>query len=428
MPFLGMRGTGDWADNQRPESWRELILYLYPNGTAPLTAIMSMMGSEEVSDPRFHWWSKKLPNQGGPAAGVFTNQALSTAYTSGGEQGDTLYVKAAEAVVKEFKIGHTARLGKTGDYRYNTVAKVTGRSLAGANSYLQVVLLQDASSTYDIDEVDIVHVAGSMYPEGDTIPEALSYDPVQFTNVTQIFRTSLSITRTARKTRLRTGDAYKELKREALELHSVEIEKALISGRLYEGIGHNDKPERAMDGLINIVNNHAPDNISNFALEDDYAGEPWIEAGEHWLDTMFERIFRYGDQEKLALVGSGALLAINRLVKAAGSYDLQPKTVSYGIKVTELITPFGSTYLKTHPLFSHDPVTRNDMLIVEPRRLKTRVIDDTFFKSDNSERENTNNSRDATEEEFLTEIGLEYQHPETFGYLTGLGVDNSLTP
>ena len=52
--FLGMRGTGDWVADQRPMNWREQIMYLYPNGSAPLTAILAMMGSESVDDPQFH--------------------------------------------------------------------------------------------------------------------------------------------------------------------------------------------------------------------------------------------------------------------------------------------------------------------------------------------------------------------------------------
>lgn len=54
MPaHLGLRGTGDWMTNQRPESWRQQILYLYPNGMVPLTAVLSMMKSERVDDPHF---------------------------------------------------------------------------------------------------------------------------------------------------------------------------------------------------------------------------------------------------------------------------------------------------------------------------------------------------------------------------------------
>ena len=33
--FFGMRGTGDWVENQMPEDWNETILYLFPNGDSP---------------------------------------------------------------------------------------------------------------------------------------------------------------------------------------------------------------------------------------------------------------------------------------------------------------------------------------------------------------------------------------------------------
>jgi len=32
MAFLGMRGNGDWATDQRPKSWREGILFLNGRG------------------------------------------------------------------------------------------------------------------------------------------------------------------------------------------------------------------------------------------------------------------------------------------------------------------------------------------------------------------------------------------------------------
>jgi hypothetical protein len=51
--FLGMRGNGDWVTDQRPKNWRETILFLYPNGSMPLTAIMSKMKSEKTDDPSF---------------------------------------------------------------------------------------------------------------------------------------------------------------------------------------------------------------------------------------------------------------------------------------------------------------------------------------------------------------------------------------
>ena len=46
MATLGMRGTGSFAADHRPENYREKYLMLEPNGSAPLTAILSMLPME----------------------------------------------------------------------------------------------------------------------------------------------------------------------------------------------------------------------------------------------------------------------------------------------------------------------------------------------------------------------------------------------
>ncbi|MDV7402313.1 hypothetical protein RZS08_63405, partial [Arthrospira platensis SPKY1] len=68
--FLGMRGTGDWVADQRPKNWQEQILYLYPNGSAPLTALLSKLGSEKVDDPQFHWWTYTFSSVQGAVAAI----------------------------------------------------------------------------------------------------------------------------------------------------------------------------------------------------------------------------------------------------------------------------------------------------------------------------------------------------------------------
>ena len=56
MAFAGLRGTGDWATDERPKNFREMILWRSPNGQAPLTALLSKMASEKVDDPEYNWW------------------------------------------------------------------------------------------------------------------------------------------------------------------------------------------------------------------------------------------------------------------------------------------------------------------------------------------------------------------------------------
>jgi hypothetical protein len=74
--FAGMRGTGDWVTDQRPKSWREMLLRLYPNGEMPLTAISSKLKQEKVDDPEFNWWTKKFPDQAGSITGVYLDSSL----------------------------------------------------------------------------------------------------------------------------------------------------------------------------------------------------------------------------------------------------------------------------------------------------------------------------------------------------------------
>ena len=429
MAFLGMRGTGDWQTDDRPKNYRQGILYLYPNGSAPLTGLLSKMPEESLDDPEFNWWTKTLPVQGGPVVDTYTDSLLTAVYTSGGVAGDVLYVKTNDATASEFRIGHQALLRVTTNLDVDVNAKVINVARAGANSYLACKLLEndDNGGVANLSTCDAVLIIGNVNPEGGPIPDAIAYDPTKLYNKTQIFRNPLEITRTARKTKLRTEDAYKEAKREALELHSIEMEKAFLFGVMSEFIGANGQPERTTAGLIPTIKQYAPANVSNFTTDTDFAGDEWLASGEEWLDLILEQIFRYGSMEKMAFAGSGVILAINKLVKANGQINLTPETTDYGLKVVNWITPFGNVYIKTHPLFSYDATTRNAMVIFEPTDLKYRFIDDTMFLGMDTTKVSPSHERfDGTKEEYLTECGLEFHHPTKAGFLTGFGMKNNL--
>lgn len=434
MSFLGMRGSGDWATDQRPKNWREGILYLYPNGQAPLTAIMAKLRNERVDDPEYNWWTKTLPSQRAAITGIYTDAVLATAYVSGGAAGDVVYFKMTAADVAHFRVGHQVLLRDASDLTVDVVGKVTARAANGASSYIAVKLLEadDNSSSGDLSNADVAIVIGNINAEGASIPGAVAYDPTKLYNYTQIFRTSLSITRTARRTKLRTGDAYREAKRECLELHSIEMEKAFIFGIKTEGTGDNGKPERTTDGIINIIRANAPANVDDFSTNATYSGKAWNDdgGGETWLTNFLEVLFRYGRQEKLCLCGSGALLGINRLAQSSTHMTITPTTKAYGISVNQWITPFGTIYLKTHPLFSMEATLRNSMLAIEPEELNYRFIDDTSFYGEGEAKQasqgNNANRIDGTNEEYLTEAGLELHHPSVFAFLNGVGVDSTV--
>ena len=432
---LGMRGTGNWATDQRPKSYRELVLMLYPNGTAPLTAIMSKMKSESVDDPEFNWWTKTLATQRATITGVYTNSTLGTAYVSGGVAGDMLYIKMSAADVSYFRLGHQILLRDASDFTVDVNAKVVEKNINGASSYLKVKLLEaddNSSHSHDLSDADVAIIVGNINPEGGIMPTGITTDPVKLYNYTQIFRSPVSITRTARKTRLRTGDAYKEMKREALENHSIEMEKAFIFGVRSENTGDNGYPERTMDGALTIIRRDAAANVDDFTLNSTYSGKDWTDAGggEEWLNAYLEVMFRYGKGEKLALCGSGALLGLNKLAQSGSYVNIGPADKTYGINITRWQTPFGVVNFLTHPLFSIEETLRYSMLIVEPQNFIYRYIDDTDFYGEGDAKKagpGVNAARkDATDEEWLTEASLELHHPETMGFLNGIGQDSTV--
>lgn len=430
-PFLGMRASDDFIADARPKNWRQAILRQYPNGMAPLTALLALMKTERTDDPEFNWWEKLLASQGGAIAGVYTASDLGTPYASGGVAGDVLYVKLVLAVAKEIRVGHQILLRDADDV-YNTAnCDVTAKvNVDGTYDKLTVTLLEtddNGAGSNNISNSDTIQVVGSINEEGATIPDAIAYDPNKRTNLTQIFRTPLTMTRTAMKTRLRTGDQVKEARREALELHMIETEMAYIFGVKREWDGANGKPKRTTDGLITSIRARSA-NVADFKTATGvYGGKAWADitdGGSDWLDNQLEMLFRYGDTEKLAFCGSGALNGLNKLAKVHGQINLKVREASFGIKVTEWITPFGTLQMKTHPLFVRDLIMTNAMVIFEPRQLKYRFIDDTFLRKFYDGKSSYDTS-DAIKEEYLTEAGLEFHHPTAFGYWTGVGQNNT---
>lgn len=414
LAFLGMRATNDFTvEGQRPKNWRETLLRLYPNGKAPLTALTALMKTESTDDPEYNWFCKVLPSQAATLTGMYTNPGLTDEVNAPGTVGTTYYARISESEARQFISSHTVLLRSESTPNFDTVALVEEVVLAGANSYLRVKLLEASHGVLSIDNVDRVLIIGSANAEGALIGQAVSYDPFKVHNYTQIFRNALEITRTADKTRLRTGDAYKEAKREALELHSIEMEKAFIFGVPSENIGANGKPLRTTGGLIWAIKNHG-------GLVDSFPdASTWMDDGLDWLDEKFMQLFRYGETDKLAFVGDGALMAINKLARKYGTWNYTVTTKQFGIQVAELICPFGSLTMKTHPLFSHEPTNQNSMLIFEPKNVKYRYITDTTFHKDDEE--HGHNRYDGKKEEYLTEAGLEYHFPQGWAWLNNVG-------
>lgn len=429
MAVSGLRGTtsfsADGTLGRRPENWREMYLSLYPNGQAPLTALLALMSSKSTDDPIFHWFEKEMPSQSVTITGVYSD-ALSTAWSAASKsQGADVYLKMSAADVTNLKLGHTLQIratasGVMASNWFNVYIDTTPVS-NGASSYVKGKLISATFTSLASSSYTAGVVIGTAHPEGDTSGTSIAYDPTENSNYTQIFRNSLEHTRTAKKTRLRTGDAVTQAKKECLELHSVEMERAFfLNGPKYVTTGANGQPLRVTAGLKGAITTNAWD----FRAATGIGSTSWCDTDAvarltyNWILEKLEQIFRYGNTEKLGFCGSGVVLGIQKMIARLSSTQISitPQTMAYGFKVQELVSPFGNLLLKTHPLFTLDAAYRQDLVILDTDKLTYRYVDDTKYKPNIGE-----NDLDGEKSEYLTECGLELGFEKTHGIIQGLG-------
>jgi hypothetical protein len=441
LAFFGMRTTGNWdlttpnttsTTNElkrRPENWREAILMLDPNGESPLTAMLSKMANEKVDDPTFHWFQRAYPAQNATITDTYTTSALSEAYATNdtAAAGTTVYVKMSEADAYKFRSRETVQFVDEDQHGVNFRGVVTSRVIDGASSYVAVKLIQAATAVntnYGIGTANKLEIIGTAQEEGAGAPDSVVYDPTEYYNYTQIFEESVDLSRTALQTRLRTGDPYKDAKTMALLTLGKKMEFAALFGYRYIDTGTNGKPRRFTGGIEWFIEKYASDNISSFEI-DGGAGTTFATGGKVWLDEYLEKVFRTGSQERIAYCGSGALQGIADLAYAKGEYTITPmQNMAFGIKVATWDTPHGTVYLKKHPLFQYNERNRYRMMIVDPKLIKVKKLQEVFFKEDVAGYKKGGQSAvDGVFESFLGEFGFEIHHADCFADLHGVGKD-----
>jgi len=457
--FFGMRDTERWGvyDNVngrwipgtehelRPENWRDTLLYIEPNGMAPLTALMSRMKRQPTTDPQINWLTKSLPEQMGVVTGVFIDPTLATPYGGGAVTGTPLYLQVPEETARHFRVGHQALIRYTEDHRVDVNARVTSVNPDGPISIIGVQLLENDDNApdlapngpgpADLQSANYVMVIGNVNPEGSGFPNSIAYEPAKWENYTQIFITPFELTRTALETTLRYSKSggYDEAKTECLKLHSIEMEKAFLFGSRSFRFGDNEKPERTMMGLIPFIRTGGG-HTSDYRWDPIVAGAPWADGAGDWLDYWCAEIFKWGtSRERVAYCGQGTLLALNSYVREHKNsrFEFTTSTKAYGIQVVSWVCVFGTIHFMSHPLFSYNPTDAYSAVIFDPTDLIERPLHDTEFIADSGKntRKRVNTGYgwiDGIKEGFVTETSLEFHWPIKTAYLTGFGQDNLL--
>lgn len=382
MAILGLRGTGSWSADERPESWREMILFVEEaRADAPLTALLSKLDSEPTSDPHFHWFDEQIHEYAVTASAAFL--ATDTVITIN----DATVVKVGDILMNMRTLEKMRVTAVNVSANQITVTRAFGTTAAAAGNAGDKLLC-----------------IGSAYGEGTGAPTAISFNPNARVNYCQIFKESIFLTGTAMKTALRTGDPLANDRARALRRIAIKMERAFIFGEPKLATDANGQPLRTTAGLLYFI---PAGNVVDFS-----AG-----VTEKAWDEALEKIFTYGNNEKLALCGPRALTTVTRMAKLRGTINLVPTDQTYGLRLAEYISAHGTLYLLRHPLFAKTPELSGNMLIVDPPFLVYRYLEGR----DLSLLENVQAPDvDARMDLFIAECGLEVRTGLVHAYFTNI--------
>lgn len=400
MAVAGLRGTGDWATDERPKNFREMILWRNPNGQTPLTALLSKMKSESTSDPEYAWYEEEL-----------NALRLTVNFTTGYSTTDTsITVTSNVTDATDVVAGDIFLVEKALTTAYNH--EIIVASANGSGNIVAFTRASSGTAAAPIANGTFLTKIGNVFAEGTGAPSASTRNPTKMYNLCQIFKTTYDITNTAKNTKTRTGDPIKNDKKRKMFDHSVAMELAFLFGKRHETTGSNGKPLRFTGGLLWALSQYAPSMITAFTT---------TPTETTFTDAVY-KVFDYNSgagDERIVFSGNGFLNSLNKLAasQARTRVNFDGLIDVYGMKLQRWVLPQGTIYVKSHPLFNTHSRFTNDACIIDPSSLKYRHMRDTTFK-DNIQA----NDADETKGQWLTEAGLEAEHLKTMGWISNFVV------
>lgn len=382
MAVAGLRGTGDWGTDERPKDFRGQILFVRPNGNAPIFALSSRAGKKTVTDPEYNWWAEpnnliRLTVNGALGSGdttVVVDSVDPTASTLEALYGVAQHLKPGDQLLVEPSSDNA-----TFDHEVIEVTSVLSDTTftvsRGAQGTTAAAIGNDAS----------LLLIGSAYGEGTAAPSARSRNPVKYSNYVQIFKDSYEITGTVDKTTARTGDAWSNDKKRKSFDHARNIEMALLFGRKNESTDSNGKPKRTMDGLR--------PQVANVTV---FGSAVTISSFETAIAPNFDFDAGGSDNTRIAFAGNTARLEMGKVLQAAtaATIEIGPVVKMWGMEFEEWRTPLGRILFKTHPLMSQHPLYKKSAFILDFAAIKyitlpgrdTRTKDDVQNKDEDVRR------------------------------------------
>lgn len=450
--------SSEQIDDYWSQNTRRKVFYSYPNGTAPLTGLLSLTESEETPQPQYGWneerWTQiRTTTIAGPTANTAfylagtTTTAGATFTPTAGTTYRMYVTDASNFQVDDVVKVH--RLSVSGVFT-EISGRITVTNTTGTD-YVEMVVIATAPGAVTNNSSLVIGLpvvySGSAFAEGSRSRTGRTTFPSEIINYTQIFKTAFELTRTALKEPLKydkTGAYKDQLKKNGIN-HMAGMEWAFLFGdRRTETAVDEDTGQTVRRSFVGSVlwflKQWEKGSVANGGAFD--YGQEDVSAQTDYITYTNKRIIRLGGASvsktnfnriealpfrrtnatewcKLCLCGHGYYGSINeafeRSVQVTQMRDEQFK--GWNFELTERMSAAGKIYYKTHPLFDSVEMN-NSAFYLDLGYLGYRPLSD----SDTDIQQGIQlPDADKRKDQFLTECGFEVRFPEAHMFVESLG-------
>lgn len=385
--MIGVAGSNSINASQKVLDIADKIYLLEPNA-APLYVLVSKLNKRSAINPTFSWIEDVLNPSWDTLAVSATSAATHFTMTTGTmfNKFDLVKVINTGEVVLVSGVSVTSVSAVRG---YGTTAATS--AVAGAN----------------------VLIIGSAFEEGSAYSTLVtkSTKVTSATNYAQIFRKSVEITKSLANTELYGGpDRAYQRKKKGIELMR-DMERAFLYGQPLRDTGSTDTAithERRTTGGIDYFISTNSTNAGGVLTESEFEG-------------FLRTVFRYGSNSRYLFCAPLIISVISQW--AQGKLQMFPKDKTYGIAITQYLSPHGTINLVKEILLENAGVISNtsyfggyayaiELEDVVYRYLQNRdVMMETDIQLPGD---------DSYKDQYICEVGMEFHNESKHGELTGV--------
>jgi hypothetical protein len=380
--------TGSVTTAQNPANRQVLDMadkiYLLEPNAAPLYVLVSKLNKRVAINPTFQWLEDELiPTWGSLGATAVSATLVLTATTS-----ENLYFAAGDLL--KFPItGEVVLVTAIGaDTKSFTVKRQMGTTMCG----------DYASGTY-------FFKIGTAFQEGSTASELSTKGTIiaEKTNYLQIFRKSVEISRTMANTELYGGaDRPYQRKKKGIELMK-EMERTFFFG----------EPRAYASSYVRLTG-----GIDYWLSTNDTSAGGTLTESE--FETFLRKTFRYGSNSRYLFAAPLILSVIS--MWAQGKLQMFPKDKTYGVAITQYLSPHGTINLIKDIALEYRDVSYSTYYGGYAYALELEDVVYRYLQNRDIQLETDIQAPgdDAYKDQYICEVGMELHNEQKHAALTGV--------